>query len=180
MKLYNTNSFIATLLLVVGKSDTNALAEHCGCDSCSDDVWNSYATDSDGTYTCGDRINWLQSTMGYLEADACTKVSDEFIDGPCGPVCDPSKCTSPTPTPPETTYCGVRCCTEDVWEALATDSDGTYSCGSRISWLQRDQGYEESEACAKVSLEFRKLKNVCSWCMMIMFFYSHIMCSSVL
>jgi len=149
---------LTTLLLVVGKSDTIALAEYCGCKTCNDEVWNSYATDSDGTYTCGGRINWLQSTMGFLEVDACTKVSDEFIDGPCGPV--PLKCTSPTPTPPETTYCGVDCCTEDVWNTLATDSDGTYTCGDRIKWLQSNRGYEESEACAKVSLEFRKSKNV--------------------
>ena len=57
----------------------------------------------------------------------------------------------------------MSCCTEDIWEALATDSDGTYSCGSRITWLQSNRGYDESEACAIVSLEFRKLKNVCSW-----------------
>jgi len=158
-----TNSFITTLLLVVGKSDTNALAEHCGCESCTEEVWNSYATDSDGSYTCGDRIIWLQ-TMGYSEIDACAKVSDEFIDGPCGPVCDPSKCTSPTPTPLETTHCGVDCCTEDVWNTLATDSDGTYTCGDRIKWLQSvSRGYDESEACAIVSSEFRKLKNVCRW-----------------
>jgi len=73
----------------------------------------------------------------------------------------PSKCTSPTPTPPETSYCGVECCTDDVWRALATDSDGTFSCGARILWLQSNRGYDESEACAIVSSEFRKLKNVC-------------------
>ena len=159
MKLYSA----VILLSVLGKRGGNANAAYCGCNSCTEDVWNSIATDSAGSYTCGDRINWLQTAMSYSGADACAKVSDEFLDGPCGPVCDPSKCTAPPtdapstqPTTPPTTYCGYDTCTKEVWDTLATDSDGTWSCGDRISWLQSAQDQSESQACNQVTLEFRE------------------------
>ena len=159
MKLYST----VILLSMLGKHGGNANATYCGCNSCTEDVWNSIATDSAGSYTCGDRINWLQTVMSYSEVDACTKVSDEFFNGPCGPVCDPLKCiASPTRAPstqpitPETTYCGYYTCTQEVWDAPATDH-GTWSCGDRISWLQSARGQSQSQACAQVTLEFREL-----------------------
>jgi len=65
-------------------------------------VWDSVATDANGSYTCGSRIDWLQDT-GYSEHDACAKVSSEFIDGPCGPACG---CNSILPTLPPTTAKG--------------------------------------------------------------------------
>jgi len=124
-------------------------------------VWDSFATDSAGTFTCGGRINWLKTVQGYDEASACAKVSDEFIDGPCGPVCDPSKCDPPTleptqhPSPtPVATFCGCDSCTQEVWDSFATDSAGTFTCGGRINWLKTVQGYDEASACTKVSDEF--------------------------
>eukprot|EP00581_Thalassiosira_minuscula_P011606 CAMPEP_0183715176 /NCGR_PEP_ID=MMETSP0737-20130205/9516_1 /TAXON_ID=385413 /ORGANISM="Thalassiosira miniscula, Strain CCMP1093" /LENGTH=464 /DNA_ID=CAMNT_0025944261 /DNA_START=95 /DNA_END=1489 /DNA_ORIENTATION=- len=155
MKLHSSIYFTLALY-------KNAVASYCGCDTCTDDVWNALATDSNGSYTCGGRITWLQSANGYSEADACTKVSEEFPDGPCGPVCDPLKCNPPTNVPttsptPEVAYCGCDSCSQSVWDTLATDSDGTYSCGARISWLQTAQGYEEAAACTKVSNDFLSL-----------------------
>ena len=72
---------------------------YCGCDSCTEEVWNTLATDSAGSYTCGGRITWLQTDRGYSERDACIRVSDEFADGPCGTVCDQTKCDSVIPSP---------------------------------------------------------------------------------
>ena len=134
-------------------------AVYCGCDSCTQEVWDTLATNSDGSFTCGSRINWLQTVLGYDEASACATVSDEFIDGPCGPVCDPSKCSPPTLAPtqppiPKATYCGCDSCTQEVWDTLATNSDGSFTCGGRINWLQTALGYDEASACAKVSDEF--------------------------
>ena len=74
---------------------TNAPASHCGCSSCTDSVWNALATDGGGTYTCGARILWLKSSEGgsMSELDACERVAGvEFPNGPCGPMCDPTKC----------------------------------------------------------------------------------------
>ena len=92
MKLLNS-IFLLLALVKISK------AAFCGCDSCTNEVWDSFATDSEGTYTCGGRISWLQTTLGYDEVSACAKVSDEFPGGPCGPVCDPRRCNPPTLKP---------------------------------------------------------------------------------
>lgn len=104
-------------------------------------------------------MNWLQTARGYDEASACVKVSDEFNDGPCGPVCDPRTCNPPTfpptkPPTPSVTYCGCDSCTQEVYDSPATDSGGTFTCGARINWLRTVRGYDESRACAKISDEF--------------------------
>ena len=64
----------------------------CGCVSCMQEIWDTFATGSAGNLSYGDRITWLVTVQGYDETSACTKVSNEFIDGPCGPFCDPFKC----------------------------------------------------------------------------------------
>lgn len=143
MRVYES---ILLLLSVVAKNGAEA---YCGCDSCNEDVWNAPATDDDGSYTCGARISWLKTTMGMSETDACSKVSDEFSDGPCGPACDPSRCQSSGKT-----YCGCDSCNQAVWDAMATDSGGSYTCGARISWLQTAMGMSENDACSTVSDEF--------------------------
>mmetsp|Transcript_39783 Transcript_39783/g.95737 ORF Transcript_39783/g.95737 Transcript_39783/m.95737 type:complete len:538 (-) Transcript_39783:1646-3259(-) len=137
----------------------SSIAALCGCDSCTQEVWDSFATDTDGSFTCGSRVNFLQTARGYDEPGACAKVSDEFREGPCGPVCDPRKCDLPTlaPTQPPTptaAYCGCDSCTQSVWDSYATDKDGSFTCGARVNWLQVILGYDEAGACAKVSDEF--------------------------
>jgi hypothetical protein len=55
--------------------------------------------------------------------------------------------------PPVITYCGCSTCTETVWNTLATDDSGSYTCGARITWLQSLAGGSLSEynACNKVA-----------------------------
>mmetsp|Transcript_32276 Transcript_32276/g.67849 ORF Transcript_32276/g.67849 Transcript_32276/m.67849 type:complete len:1275 (+) Transcript_32276:77-3901(+) len=66
---------------------------YCGCDSCTQYIWDTMATDTNGgSYNCGSRITWLQSSQGYSEVAACEKVSDEF-PGLCGPFCNPTSCS---------------------------------------------------------------------------------------
>ena len=57
----------------------------------------------------------------------------------------------------QVTYCGCDSCDQEVWDTMATDNGGTFSCGGRISWLQSDRGYSENEACAHVASEFPHL-----------------------
>ena len=71
------------------------LPTHCGCNSCTQAVWNTIATDASGSYSCGARIEWLQSVQGYSEASACTKVFTEF---PTVCLCDAVSCSAPVPT----------------------------------------------------------------------------------
>jgi hypothetical protein len=65
----------------------------CGCAACTIDIWNSDACRDDlgGCHTCGSRIDYLKG-LGQTEAQACTIVSEQFSNGPCGPVCNPNVC----------------------------------------------------------------------------------------
>jgi len=66
----------------------------CGCPEC-DDIWNTMA----GDYSCGVRIEWLQSDMStiaggpYEENVACSKVGSEEYPIICGK-CDPGRCNN--------------------------------------------------------------------------------------
>ena len=51
------------------KSPTNQVA-YCGCDSCTQQVWDTIATDSSGSYSCGARVTWLQDARGQSESQA--------------------------------------------------------------------------------------------------------------
>merc|ERR1712093_515012 len=149
-----------------------------------DNVWNSLATDSSGTYSCGNRISWLQTTSGNTEEEAKNLVATEFpsICGACKTF-DPNPTLSPTPAPtigptpnPTSTPTGGSLVPDptfappprqtcfDVWDSLATDAGGTYSCGSRIGWLQTAAGGRKSEEDAKtqVAAEFLAICGSCS------------------
>jgi len=54
----------------------------------------------------------------------------------------------------QATYCDNNSCTQQVWDTMASDNDGTYSCGSRILWLQSDGDSSESQACSQVARDF--------------------------
>lgn len=143
--------------------DDLVIRTYCSSESCNQHVWDAVATDSSGNYSCGERITYLQHAFGQTEGLACARVSFEF-PGVC--LCDPpSWALIATPQTPQTqtvvaptangrVHCGCAACTQDVWDANATDAGGSYSCGSRIEWLQTQQGYEVEEACATVASEF--------------------------
>lgn len=69
-------------------------------DDCAS-VWDKVATDSDGAFTCGDRITWLQSRDGgqLSKAAAKARVASEFpvICGACLGSATPDATASPTP-----------------------------------------------------------------------------------
>jgi beta-glucanase (GH16 family) len=94
------------------------------------DVWEELATDAVGTFSCGSRIVWLQSNLAMEEIDAKDRVANEFPDV-CG-------------------ACAKKC--QDVWNEPATDQAGTYTCGSRITWLQSAAGGSKSEQAAKAQV----------------------------
>ncbi|KAL7547170.1 hypothetical protein ACHAWF_010489 [Thalassiosira exigua] len=102
---------------------------HCGCPECTDAIWNTLACSGSECYTCGSRILFKQSLQGgalspageltsrvcahqsYVTAplaettyrlryaEACAFVSEEILDGPCGPVCNPEMCNGSTKIP---------------------------------------------------------------------------------
>lgn len=125
-----------TLVLAALSLVSSALAL-CGW---PEEMLSAPATSQDGTYSCGARVNWLRTVMHLDESSACSKVDAEFPQGPCGPY--------------PYLHCGCPACTSEVWTRPATDDAGTYSCGSRIEWLQSSRGYSEANACERVTSEF--------------------------
>jgi len=67
-------------------------------------------------------------------------------------VCSSNKCMPPATS--TSTHCNCETCTEDVWNAIATNDQNSFSCGNRITWLNEDEGKSLDEACSQVSLEF--------------------------
>lgn len=68
---------------------------HCGCSACTEGVWNTAVTDGAGTFSCGQRITYLQTVDGgsKTEEESCRQVSEEF-PSQCGPSCNPSLCSA--------------------------------------------------------------------------------------
>ncbi|KAK1741079.1 hypothetical protein QTG54_008331 [Skeletonema marinoi] len=129
---------------------------YCGCPECTSTIWNADACDVNlgGCYTCGGRIDYLKG-LGQTEEQACTTVSDQFPNGPCGPVCNPNVCNgtpepTPDPTPVPTAppspgpstdspteqfFCGCSACTTTIWNSNACRDDlgGCYTCGAELT-----------------------------------------------
>ena len=65
-------------------------ATFCGCDTCTQEVWDSET--GWGHHTCGRMITALQTRWSFEEARACKYMGREYPDSPCGQFCDPSTC----------------------------------------------------------------------------------------
>merc|ERR1719203_1923243 len=76
---------------------TPSQTSYCGCSTCTGTVWNTPVTDFAGTFSCGQRIIFLQTPEGgsKSEYDSCKQIAEEFPSGQCGPVCNPMLCDSP-------------------------------------------------------------------------------------
>lgn len=92
----STTTTVATTTTTISSTTTTRPQEtFCGCPECTESIWNAPATDGAGTYTCGARIQWLQSPVGgsLSEYNACLSVAGQgFPSGPCGPKCNPLTC----------------------------------------------------------------------------------------
>ncbi len=68
-------------------------ATTCGCATCDATVLNTFA----GDFSCGDRISYLQNSLGYSETDACAQIGATEFPVECGG-CDPNRCNeNPNP-----------------------------------------------------------------------------------
>ena len=65
---------------------------NCGCPaSCTGQVLDRIAIDSNGSYSCRDRIEWVIANVALTEQQACQRVSGEF-PSVCGQGCNPASC----------------------------------------------------------------------------------------
>ena len=78
-----TRSSTPSLISIPSPTNPPKNDSNCGFSSCTDTILGSYA---DG-YSCGSRIEWLQTAAGYNELDSCRKVSGELPDI-CTCTCD--------------------------------------------------------------------------------------------
>ncbi len=146
---------ISAVLLFLMRQEPNVVEAQdqastpaCGCENCTTDVLSTYA----GQYTCGGRINWLQTSEGgsFPELAACRKIADAY-PGICGPACDPDLCDytgtpapiTPFPTqspPPQSPlYCfpSDRTTYDDVWGFIVEVKEGD-SCGPEGNKFSRN------------------------------------------
>lgn len=96
--------------------------------------------------SCGDRISWVESHNGVTWEEAYAQVQQE-----CGSQCScdigpTMKPTSPPPTP------SVSC--DEMLRKQACDTNGCYSCGDRITYLEQQQYMTPAQAYAQVAREF--------------------------
>ena len=80
------------------EEQTVKTTSRCGCEQCTDAVWNTIVTDAGGSYSCGSRIDWMKSSQEYDESQACSYVSAEF-PGVCTCTCGGSSPSQPPPPP---------------------------------------------------------------------------------
>jgi len=64
----------------------------CGCPTCVDSIWNTFA----GEFKCGSRIEHLQNSLGFTERDACSRIAGSEFPVECGG-CDPDRCVELQP-----------------------------------------------------------------------------------
>merc|ERR1719181_977122 len=139
-----TTAAAATTTIAIAPSPSTTSAPPSADGSCD---LTAATTDSAGTYTCGERIDWLKSAEGggMSDGDARAEIA-RFFPVECG------SCSPPT---------NGGLCDLDV---LSTDASGTYSCGDRISWLQSAEGGSLSadEATTRVATEFPSSCGICA------------------
>lgn len=150
--------------------DNWTIGWHCGCATCTDDVWNAQVTALDEesnnmtTTTCGNLIQQERRRSSLV--GACQQISTSYLDA-CAP-CNPQNCTSPKPF-----YCGSDECQQGFfnWDGCkARGPRDEISCTVPISFgnphypenncplYVADDTFDdasEEELCVRVALLYR-------------------------
>lgn len=118
------------------------------CGSCDitltcDDVWDDPATNSGGRYTCGQRIEWLESADGggRTAAVARNEIAESF-QANCG------HCYTEIPESEQVTVGCDKADEASAWHYMA----GGYTCGARIEYLMSAEGGSKTLEDAKNSV----------------------------
>ena len=136
-------SLVVTLAVALILEGYHVIATDCGCPStCTQSVLQTVANGR----TCARRINRVMNEGGLSERDACREVGKDFPNE-CG-ACEPDYCDAPR--------CGCSRCDSTALSRLATDQNGSFSCGSRIDWGMdnRPDARSVQAACGVVGQEF--------------------------
>lgn len=95
-------------------------APRCGCRTCDSAALSTKATDQNGSFSCGSRIDWIMENRpdANSEEAACSVVSGEFPEV-CGRFCDPDRCNNPVMPEDYGFLCGYVQSTDDMKDWLA-------------------------------------------------------------
>ena len=130
---------------------------HCGCERCTDEVWNADAAG----HSCGARITWLQNVgWSASEREACQRVSGEFPNI-CGTHCNPDVCSEtsePTPSPVSTPTIVADSC-----EGICLDTY-PFRCAENVSGAVKYGCYPGGGCYYAKSLTEEYPYNVDRWC----------------
>lgn len=131
----------------------------CGCEECEDAKDEvACGVETDNCHTCKDRIEWLQTSTGgsLSEDDACKKVGKDEFKPVCGPCYHKCKTHKSAPDTTVNFWCNNPSCTDAIFnqQKSACDGDGCHSCKSRVKYLEDVTGFNEKDACNKVTNEF--------------------------
>ncbi len=130
----------------------------CGCPGTCTSIVQNYPA---GGFTCGARINWLMSTVGRSEKDACSQVAGvEYTDICAG--CDPNRCTTPLVSPIDEDKICPPCTREEctngqinkcpVLDAPFLCTDGVNKGGcSMVPWKLRTIGGSNCNSCCQLT-----------------------------
>ncbi|EJK69355.1 hypothetical protein THAOC_09397, partial [Thalassiosira oceanica] len=130
------------------------------CENALNDSWPKVS----GMYPWDLVQNFFTNLMTFQEShQRAFDLNQEFV--PEGAI-NPTKSSSPTPSP-TTTYCGCDTCTQEVWDTHADESqDNKFTCGERIAWETSNHGNSLSyaQACDFVGNEEFSGAKTCSPC----------------
>jgi hypothetical protein len=73
-----------------GSATTNTY--NCGCQNCTEDIWNLTVSDFAGDFTCGARITWFADFFSVSQQEACIAVAANEFPVECGKACNPLRC----------------------------------------------------------------------------------------
>lgn len=129
----------------------------CTCPGyCNDTVLDMITTDTEGSYTCRERMEYVISDYFGTEKQACTMVSRQFPDE-CNIGCNPQNCGDRKPVLTDC-GCGANCLA--AFDNEAKDWEGAYSCQQRMLWIMEFMGKSEADSCGMVGAQFP----ACSMC----------------
>jgi len=148
----------------------------CGCDKCTEVVWNTLVVNVGGEFSCGDRITFMEesdeatlisvgiTTGPYDEAGACRYVNDEFPTI-CTCTCDdddddeqPTKAPTGNPTSPQPTFEPTRF--DDVDVSSEPTTSPTISCVNSDTVVFADKKGNDKK-CSWVKGNKKKIRKKC-------------------
>jgi hypothetical protein len=147
-------------------SSSSSTVLRCGCNECTEDVWNTKAVDFSGAYSCGARIEWSVANLGLSEEEACLRVAQAEFPVKCGGfACNPAKCDGRQPpalTPEAPLYCfpDYQDRMRYTWSDYIVEAKEGASCGPHNNRFTKDTVDFSSSNGGELTLQFKYQRGI--------------------